>query len=57
MQTQEKYIGLRLTPDLHDRLQDRANSLGWNVSEYIRVLIVRDINERARADAKTRGQG
>lgn len=36
-------IHTRVTPDIKDMVAERASSMGLDVSEYVRILIVNDI--------------
>jgi hypothetical protein len=44
---------LRMTPDQLEHLQIQANTLGMNISEYLRLLVTADKNNNLQNKLRT----
>jgi antitoxin component of RelBE/YafQ-DinJ toxin-antitoxin module len=40
----EKDILIRITPELKEKVQEKAKSIGLSVSAYIRTLLIKEVN-------------
>lgn len=39
-------INTRVSPEIKKRMEEKAKSLGMSISEYMRHLIIKDIQEK-----------
>ena len=46
--TRSQVFSLRMSPELQERVRARAAELGCSVSEYVRWLVLADLNAKDR---------
>lgn len=40
----EKDILIRITPELKKKVQEKAKSLGLSLSSYVRMILIKEVN-------------
>jgi predicted DNA binding CopG/RHH family protein len=42
----EKQINIRITEDVKKRLESKSSKFGMNVSQYVRYIVMKDLEEK-----------